>query len=204
MITLYGCRTSSASKRVRIALCLKDIEYQYVEVDLQQGEHLAPSYRELNAQKKLPLLMHNGQILTQSLAIIEYLNDIQAGYEVLPREPLARAWCRSFAALFAADYHPLITRRVVDRLRASGLTENAIGSWKLQWLDESLRVAEKTLSQRAVQHAFCCGTSPTMADICLFAQCESARKQGIDLSCHKTVFGIYALCNELDAFKEVQ
>ncbi|NAW40483.1 glutathione S-transferase N-terminal domain-containing protein, partial [Salmonella sp. fj-h1] len=76
--------------RVRIALRLKDISYQYVEVDLQQGEHLTLSYRELNAQRKLPLLMHNGQILTQSLAIIEYLNDIHAGHDVLPRAPLER------------------------------------------------------------------------------------------------------------------
>ncbi|UIL53799.1 MULTISPECIES: maleylacetoacetate isomerase [Pantoea] len=203
MIRLYGCRTSSATNRVRIALRLKDISYQYVEVDLQQGEHLTSSYRELNAQRKLPLLMHNGQILTQSLAIIEYLNDIRAGHDLLPRDPLERAACRSFASLFAADYHPLITRRVADRLRASDMTETDISQWKLHWLDESLQVAEETLSQRAVHQPFCCGASPVMADICLFAQCESARKQGIDLSHHKLLFGIYALCYELDAFHEV-
>ncbi len=201
MITLYGCRTSSATNRVRIALRLKNATYQYVEVDLQQGEHLTSSYRELNAQKKLPLLSHNDQRVTQSLAIIEYLNDTHAGHDILPRDPLQRAACRSFASLFAADYHPLIIRRVADQLRASGVTETGISQWKLHWLNESLQVAEETLSQRAIQHPFCCGDAPTMADICLFAQCESARKQGIALSHHTLLFGIYTLCYALDAFR---
>lgn len=203
-IKLYGCLTSSATKRVRIALQLKHIAYEYVEIDLQRGEHLAPPYSSLNAQKKLPMLIHGHQVFTQSLTIVEYLNEIYSQHDLLPQNPADRAWCRSFASLFAADYHPLITRRVVARLNKLGLSENDISGWKQQLLVESLSIAEETLLQRPAQSIFCCGILPTLADIFLYAHCESARRQGIDLSHYENLYLIYLNCSEIEAFREGQ
>lgn len=201
-ITLYGCNTSSATNRVRIALRLKNISYDYIEIDLNKGEHHSSSFSKLNIQNKLPLLLHGFETLTQSLSIIEYLNEFYPESDLLPSSIEGRAWCRSFSSLFIADYHPLITRRVTDILSDFGLTNDDIKEWKQQWLMESLRVADEILSQRSKQHKFCCGDYPMLADICLYAQCESARKQAISLEDYKNISCIYNVCSQIEAFRE--
>lgn len=201
-LTLYGCKTSSATNRVRIALRIKNISYDYIEIDLNKGEHHSSSFSKLNVQNKLPLLRHGFERLTQSLSIIEYLNEIYPAVDLLPSSIAGRAWCRSFSTLFIADYHPLITRRVTDILTKFGLTDNDIKEWKQQWLMESLRVADEMLSLRLKQYNFCCGDNPMLADICLYAQCESAQKQGVSLESYKNISYIYNICSQIESFRE--
>ncbi|SHO57929.1 glutathione S-transferase N-terminal domain-containing protein [Vibrio quintilis] len=190
-IVLYGCHSSSATRRVRIALKVKQIAYKYIEVNLSENEHLCPEFRQLTAQQKLPVLLHDQHQITQSLSIIEYLDDICPEYKLLPEDPIAKAWCRSFSAIFVADYHPLITRRVIKKLRDSGLPEKEIAQWKPLWLKESLNIAEIELNKRSIKHKFCCSNLVGLADICLYAQCESAINQDIYLTDYKEVSKIH-------------
>ncbi|WP_092511575.1 glutathione S-transferase N-terminal domain-containing protein [Xenorhabdus mauleonii] len=198
---LYGYQSSSATKRVMLALKLKHIIYDYVEIDLSEGEHRSCAFHQLNVQRKVPMLTHDQYSLTQSLAIIEYLDEIVPPKSLLPENPTDRAWSRSFAGIFISDYHPLITRRVVEKLHGSSFDEDEIREWKTYWLKESLRVAEDMMGQKSIQSSFCCGSSPGLADICLFAQCESARKQDIDLNHLRNVSRIYVNCSEIDDFR---
>ncbi|CDH23584.1 glutathione S-transferase N-terminal domain-containing protein [Xenorhabdus bovienii] len=198
---LYGYQSSSATKRVMIALKLKHVAYDYVEIDLLEGEHLSPAFSQLNVQRKVPMLAHGQYSLMQSLAIIEYLDEIVPPQSLLPESPTDRAWSRSFAGIFISDYHPLITRRVIEKLRSSDFDEDEIRGWKTYWLEESLRVAEDMMSEKSIQSSFCCGSSPGLADICLFAQCESARKQEIDLNYLRNVSRIYVNCSKIDDFR---
>ena len=198
---LYGYFRSSAAYRVRIALALKGLPYEYAAVHLRRGEQRAAQYRALNAQELVPTLDDDRGRFTQSLAIIEYLDERYPQPPLLPRTPEARARVRAIALAIACDIHPLDNLRVlqylVDTVGASDETKNA---WYRHWIDVGLGALESQLSRDPATGTFCQGEAPTLADICLVPQLANARRFGIPLDAYPRLLRIEAACNALPAF----
>ncbi len=201
---LYGHWRSLATYRVRVALNLKGIKAQVREVNLLTKEHLEPAYRAINPQGLLPALDDGkGQVLFQSLAIIEYLNDIQPAPPLLPSDSRARARVRALAQVIAADAHPLIVPRVRDYLeRQLGLDEAARMNWIKTFALPALETIELNLAAEPSAGAFCVGDSPTMADILLASHVIGVSFFKLDLKAFPLVRGVYAVCSALPAFAE--
>ena len=203
---LYTYFRSSTSYRVRIALNLKGLPYQAIPVHLLKGggEQLLPAYRDINPQALLPALIDdgNGEAITQSLAIIEYLEEKYPATPLLPPDAADRAAVRSLALAIACEVHPLGNLRVLKYL------ENILGvkpedklTWSRHWMREGLAALEKTLSLRGADR-FCHGDSPTLADCCLVPQMFNARRFEVDLAPYPTLLRIDAACAELAAFAQ--
>ncbi|MEG1117622.1 MAG: maleylacetoacetate isomerase, partial [Janthinobacterium sp.] len=169
---LYTYFRSSAAYRVRIALNLKGIDYDSIPVHLLQdgGQQLLPAYRAVNPSALVPALDDDGAILTQSLAMLEYLDETRPGVPLLPADPLERARVRALALAIACDAHPLTNLRVLKYLKNTlGLSDEAKQEWYRHWMAEGLAAVEALLAQGdpAGTGLFCHGDSPTMADCCL-------------------------------------
>src|SRR5262249_3090178 len=165
---LYGYFRSSAAYRVRIALALKGLAYEYAAVHLRRGEQGSPEYRSLNAQELVPTLADERGSFTQSLAIIESLDDVYPQPPLLPGTPEARARVRALALAIACDIHPLDNLRVLQYLvRTVGASEDAKNAWYRHWIDVGLGALESQLARDAATGTFCHGESPTLADACL-------------------------------------
>ena len=171
MIKMYGFWRSAASFRVRIALNLKRLAFEEEMIDLDAGEHHTKEYQAVNAQGALPtLVLDNGVKLTQSLAILEYLEEAHPAPPLLPQDPLGRARVRSLALLWAADHHPLIVPRVRAYLtEVLKQDEAARGAWIRHWFREGLAIGERRLAAEAGTGQFCHGDAPTFADLCLMS-----------------------------------
>lgn len=201
MIRMYGFWRSAASFRVRIALNLKGLAYQEAMIDLDAGDQHAPGYRAMNAQSVVPsLFLDDGPPLTQSLAILEYLEETHPEPALLPADARGRSRVRSLALLFAADHHPLIVPRVrryladelqIDEARRTG--------WLRHWFREGLVQAERRLSTEPETGRFCHGDTPTMADLCLIAQVAGAQGFKAGTEDLPTVHRIAGACLALDA-----
>ena len=197
----YGYFRSSAAYRVRIALALKRLEYEYVPVHLVKGEQRSESYRALNAQQLVPTLADQRGTFTQSLAIIEYLNERHAEPPLLPETPEARARVRAIALAIACDIHPLNNLRVLQYLTGTlGVSEDAKNAWYRHWIDLGLAALESQLAGDAATGVFCHGDRITLADICLVPQLANARRYKISLEPYPTLRRIDAACQEVDAF----
>ncbi|MFO1059206.1 MAG: maleylacetoacetate isomerase [Dongiaceae bacterium] len=200
---LYGYFRSSAVYRVRIALNLKQLPHDTVAVHLLRdgGEQHRPDYVARNPQGLVPALETNdGAILTQSLAIIEYLDEIRPQPPLLPGGPLDRALIRAMALAVAADIHPLNNLRVLERLRRElGQGEAAVGAWYRHWVESGLAALEQ-LVRRGPGGGFCYGAGPTLADCCLVPQMANARRFECDLGACPTLVAIDARCRELPPF----
>lgn len=202
---LYTYYRSSAAFRVRIALNLKGLAYTPRTVHLRKGEHRAPGYLGVNPQGLLPTLVVDGRRLTQSLAILEYLEERYPQPALLPTDPLGRARVRALAELVACEMHPLNNLRTLEYLRAHcGQDEAGIATWYRHWIADGFEKLEATLRQDGGTGTYCHGERPTIADCCLVPQIFNARRFDSDLSPYPTTMRIFEACMKLDAFQRAQ
>ena len=200
---LYNYFRSSASYRVRIALNLKGLSYDYIPVHLRRGggEQYLPTYKAINPQALLPSLEDDGRLLTQSLAIIEYLEERYPNPPLLPRDPADRATVRSLAMVVACEIHPIQNLRVMNYLKETlRHSEEEIQAWNRHWITLGLTAVEQMVQAIPNRGNFCFGTVPTLADLCLVPQMVNARRFGCDLSGCPTLVQIDATCCAIPAF----
>lgn len=207
MMKLYNYFRSSASFRVRIALNLKGLPYEYAVVHLTKdgGQQFIPTFRALNPDALIPVLDDDGRVLTQSLAIIEYLDETHPEPPLLPRDPLQRAYVRSFALGIACEIHPLNNLRVLRYLvRELGASEDAKNAWYRHWVEQGLAALEARVvaEGRAGRHVL--GERVTLADVVLVPQVFNARRFDCRLEHVPTLMRIFDHCMELEAFIEAQ
>jgi maleylacetoacetate isomerase len=201
---LYTYFRSSAAFRVRIALNLKGLAYEPTFVHLAKGEHRAPAYGEVNPQALLPTLEDGGRLLTQSLAILEYLEETHPVPPLLPKNPFERARVRSLAMLVACEIHPVNNLRVLQHLkRALGQSEEQVSAWYRHWIGDGLAKLEADLA-RPDTGIYCHGNLPSIADCCLVPQVFNAQRYQCDTSPYPTVMRVFAACMKLDAFDLAQ
>lgn len=196
-LTLHGYFRSTASYRVRLALNLKGLSYSQVSHHLRKNEQRDPSYLALNPQGLVPALMVGNRVLTQSLAICEYLDEAFPEPALLPADPFARAQVRSAAQVIACDIHPIQNLKVLDRLRALGVDEDGVTQWARTVIEEGLAAFVALLPTESTP--FCFGDRPSMADICLVPQLVNARRFGADID-DARILSIEANCLALEAF----
>jgi maleylpyruvate isomerase len=200
---LYGYSLSSASYRVRIALALKGLQVTSVPVNLRAGEQRLDEFLQINSQGFVPaLVMDDGAVLTQSVAIIEYLDEIHPEPPLLPKAPVARARVRSIAQAIACDVHPLNNLRVLQYLENELQHDKATReTWYRHWVRLGFDALERRLARDGETGRFCHGDAPTMADVCLVPQVFNARRFALDLSPYPRIVGIDAACRDLPAFE---
>lgn len=203
-LVLHNYYRSSTSYRVRIALEMKGLTYDYVPHHLRHGEHLEPTYLSVNPQGLVPaLILEGGTLLTQSLAIIEYLDETTPDPPLLPRDALGRARVRMLAQMIACDIHPVNNLRVLTSLRnLFGAGDQDVVNWFRHWVNEGFQPLEKILASSPQTKTFCNGDTPGLADICLVAQIASNARFGVDLTPYPTISRIHAACMALPAFQK--
>lgn len=204
---LYDYFRSTASYRVRIALNLKQMNYEKIQIHLinQGGEQHHPDYIKLNPQGLVPTLNENGHIISQSLAIIEYLDELNPTPPLLPKTPLARAHVRQLALLLACDVHPLNNLRVTNRLRSQfSADDEQVQSWYFHWLKLGFDAFEAQLRTIPHKGAVCCGEEVSMADICLIPQVFNAHRFGFPMDDYPLINAINAHCLTIPAFMEAK
>lgn len=202
---LYNYYRSSASFRVRIALELKGLTYDYVPVHLAKGEHKQPAYAELSATGLVPALVtDHGDTLGQSLAIIEYLDEMHPEPRLLPRDPVRRAQVRSLAQLIACEIHPLNNLRVLKYLvHELKVGEDAKNGWYRHWVRTGLEAYEREL-QRLPAGKYSFGDQPTLADCCLVPQIFNGQRFDCDFSGLPRTMAAFEACMALPAFQKAQ
>jgi len=202
---LYTFFRSSASYRVRIALNLKRLNYEQAAIHLRRGggEQLMPAYKALNPQALVPALEDNGRVLTQSLAIIEYLDETHPTPPLLPKDPADKALVRSMALVIACEVHPIQNLRVLNYVKATyNQTDEQVNKWAQHWIDLGVSALQEMIVSQSRRGKFCFGDSPTLADICLIPQLGNARRYGCDLSKYPTILEIKKNCNAIPAFAD--
>ena len=200
---LYNYFRSSASYRVRIALNLKGLSYEYIPIHLRRGggEQFQPSYKAVNPQALIPTLEDDGTVLTQSLAILEYLDERYPTPPLLPTAPADRALVRGMALVVACEMHPLQNLRVLKYLQETlHHSEEEVQTWGRHWVALGLDALEQMVRSIPNRSGFCFGNAPTLADLCLIPQMVNARRFGCDLSKCPTLVQIDATCLALPAF----
>jgi maleylpyruvate isomerase len=197
---LHGYFRSSASYRVRIALNLKGLSADHLPHHLRKGEQRDPAYLAINPQGLVPTLDDGGTILTQSLAIIEWLDEIHPEPPLLPQDPLRRAKVRAFAMALACDTHPVQNLKVLARLRQLGLPEEQVTEWAAWANREGLAACETLISGEA--GPFCFGATPTIADLCLIPQLANARRFGVALEAFPRLLNAETAAKAIKAFAD--
>ena len=201
---LYSYFRSSASFRVRIALELKGLSYSYVAVHIARGDHKKPPYVDLSADSLVPLLEVDGEKLSQSMAIIEYIDETHPQPPLLPADALGRAKVRALAQSIACEIHPINNLRVLKYLtRELKVDEEAKNAWYRHWCRDGLEAFERQLTQLPAS-AYCYGDSPTLADLCLVPQIFNARRFSVDLSGLSRTMAAFDTCMALPAFQKAQ
>ena len=199
-ITIYGFWRSLASFRVRVALRLKGLPFEEIPIDILSGEQFEPGYEAVNAERVVPTLIHDGHSVYQSLAIIEYLEDIQSRPRLIPQDPKERAYARSLALMTIADAHPLVTPRVRNHLaKTFGADAKAIENWGKHWTTEGLATYERLLARRAPA-PFALGAEPGLADICIAGQVIGAHFLKLELTAFPAVARLAEHCFAMPAF----
>ncbi|MDB5935725.1 MAG: maiA [Massilia sp.] len=202
---LHNYFRSSSSYRVRIALNLKGLAYNYLPVHLNRngGEQFTPAFRALSPDAVVPVLVAGADTLTQSLAIIEWLEETQPGAALLPSVPAERAFVRALSQTIACEIHPLNNLRVLKYLTGVlKLDEAQKLAWVQHWTGQGLAAVEAMLAQRKQAGTFCLGEQPGLADCCLVPQVFNAERFGIDVSVYPTISSINAACQQLPAFRD--
>lgn len=202
---LYNYFRSSASYRVRIALALKGLDYDYIAVHLlkEGGQQFAAEFKSLNPAGLVPVLDDEGAILSQSLAIIEYLDETRPQIPLLPADAAGRARVRAIALGIACEIHPLNNLRVLSYLsKTLGISDEQKNTWYCHWVETGLASVESMLSNNALTGTYCHGDSPSLADICLIPQIFNAQRFKAKLDHVPTVMRIYETCMQLPAFAD--
>lgn len=197
---LYTYFQSSASYRARIALNLKGLKYDMVYVNLVKGEQREANYASVNPQMVVPALVDKGHTLTQSLAIMEYLDEAYPAPPILPNDPFARAYVRELAQVIACDISPFGNLKVRKHLDKMGQNKDQQQEWIQFWIAEGFAAFEKKLANAKFAGHFCYGDSPTIADCCLIPQLFNANRFKCDLSSYPTINKIAATCETHPAF----
>jgi maleylpyruvate isomerase len=196
---LHGYFRSSASYRVRIALNLKGLRAEHLSHHLRKGEQRAPAFLAINPQGLVPALESDaGDVLIQSLAIIEWLDETHPQPPLLPQDPLRRAKVRAFAQALACDTHPVQNLKVLARLRELGLPDDKVTEWAAWANREGLTACEKLVANEA--GPFCFGEAPSLADLCLVPQLANARRFGVDVSVFPRLLKAEAAAKAMPAF----
>jgi maleylacetoacetate isomerase/maleylpyruvate isomerase len=203
-LKLYTYFRSSAAFRVRIALHLKGLAVESAFVHLAKGEHRKPDYVAVNPQGLVPVLAVDGQVLAQSLAIIEYLEETQPQPPLLPKDALGRARVRNLALIVACEIHPLNNPRVLKYVKSTlGRSDEEVNAWYRHWIADGLAKLEAEL-QRPGTGRYSHGDAPGMADCCLVPQIFNAKRYQCDLAPYPTVMRVFETCMQLDAFDRAQ
>ena len=203
---LYNFFRSGTSHRLRIALNLKGLVVDYVAVDLRTEQHLGAAYKALNPQGLVPALQLDGddeqQLMIQSPAIIEWLEERYPTPPLLPAHLGDRARVRALAAIVGCDIHPVNNRRILEALRHDfGADEVAVNRWCVKWITDGFDAIEALLPADSTRGDFCFGQAPTLADVYLVAQIESARRFKVDLGRWPLIGAVDAACGEIEAFR---
>ncbi|MFY7980914.1 MAG: maleylacetoacetate isomerase [Limnohabitans sp.] len=200
---LYSFFRSGTSHRLRIALNLKGIATDYTAVDLRVDEQLKEAFKAINPQGLVPALDTGEQVLIQSPAIIEWLEEKHPTPALLPAGADARAHVRALAAIVGCDIHPINNRRILQTLRKQfGANENAINAWCGHWISEGFDAYEALIAADKTRGRFSFGDTPTLADVYLIPQVESARRFNVDLGRWPLISAIDKACGEMEAFKK--
>jgi maleylacetoacetate isomerase len=199
-IQMYGFWRSIASFRVRTALQLKGLEFEEISVDILSGRQFDPAYDAINAAHSLPTLMHDGNVLFQSLPIIQYLDEIHPEPAFLPADPADRAYARALALVTVADTHPLTVPRVRRYLgQTFNANTDAVHDWAMHWIAEGFKTYERLLSKKPPS-PFAAGSSPGLADICIAGHMASADLFKFDASAFPAVASLATHCFAMPAF----
>ena len=210
---LHNYFRSSASFRVRIALALKGLPYEYVSVHLVKGDHKSAEYANKSADRLVPLLEVDGESLSQSMAIIEYLDETHANSPLLPKDALGRAKVRALAQSISCEIHPLNNLRVLKYLlKVLKLEESVKNTWYNHWCREGLEAFERQLEVNAAysvkygQEAsiYCFGGTPTLADCCLVPQIFNAKRFDMPFDGLPRTMAVFDACMKLPAFQQAQ
>jgi maleylacetoacetate isomerase len=197
--TLYSAWRATAPYRLRIGLKLKGVDYDYVPIDLIAGQQREQAYRAVNPQGLTPALDIGGQVLTQSLAILEWLDETRPQPAILPNDPLDRAAVRAMALVVACDIHPLNNTRVGRELHKRGVDADGIKAWSQRWIKDGFDTLEPMIARHGKGFAF--GETPTIADCCLIPQVYSANRFEVDLSAYPAIRAVNDRAAEHPAFQ---
>lgn len=199
---LYNFFRSGTSHRLRIALNLKGMSYDYVAVDLRKNEHLGAAFKALNPQGLVPALVDGERVLTQSVAIIEWLEERYPTPALLPTDVNDRAHVRALAAVVGCDIHPINNKRILDTLRASfGADDAAVNHWCGTWISDGFDAYEALMAADTRRSGFSFGCAPSLADVYLIPQIDSARRFKVDLGRWPLIMEVDANCGALEAFQ---
>lgn len=194
---LYSYWRSTTSLRLRAALNLKGIAYEIVPVDLVAGDQRSDAYRAMNPGQGVPsLVLDDGIVLTQSMAILDYLDTVHPMPPLLPQDPVARARVRAAADQIALDIHPVNNLKVVNHLKSLGHTQDEAVTWMNHWMTEGFTAFQGLIRPDT---PFCFGEAPGLADLCLVGQMYNARRWGCDLAPFARLVEIDARCQDIDA-----
>ena len=199
---LYDFFRSGSSHRLRIALNLKGLAYEQVAVDLRREQHLTGDYKSINPQQLVPALDVDGRLMTQSPAIIEWLEERYPDPPLLPADTNDRAHVRALAGIVGCDIHPVNNRRILEALRHRfGADEAAVNDWCGTWIGAGFDAFRSLVEARGCPGPFACGEQPTLADVYLVPQIESARRFKVDMARWPRLVAIDEACGQLEAFR---
>lgn len=200
---MYGFFRSGTSHRLRIALNLKGLDYEQVSVSLAKNQHHEDVFKALNPQGFVPVLETEQGVLTQSPAILEWLEEVYPETALLPEGAFEKARVRALAALVGCDIHPINNKRVLEYLRKNlQQDETHVLAWCAEWISKGFAALETILAKDTTRENFCYGNTATLADVYLIPQVYSAKRFNVDLSAYPTIVSIYEHCMQLPAFQQ--